>query len=337
MALADYGKKTELLEDFKSVFNISPQGIKVNHRIKQISLLKIEEFKKEDVAFALQSSVEDTVSSFVCGLIEDRSKPDLFLAGGLFANIKVNQNLHETGAFNRVFVSPNMGDGGMSFMAAHINHTGKTCPLKNVYLGIDYADDYIERVLKEKRISYIEEPDIEKKSAFLLAQGKTLARFGGRMEYGPRALGNRSILYQTTDKSVNDWLNKKLHRSEFMPFAPVTLHEYADQCYLNLKKAEYAAKFMTISFNCTEWMKKISPGVVHIDGTARPQILSEEDNPGYYKILKEYHKITGIPSLINTSFNMHEEPIVCSPEDALKAFKASGIDYLAMGDYLIRQ
>lgn len=155
------------------------------------------------------------------------------------------------------------------------------------------------------------------------------------MEYGPRALGNRSILYQTTDAKVNDWLNKKLKRAEFMPFAPVTLQEYASRCYLNIDRVKYNAKFMTISVDCTDWMKNISPAVVHIDGTARPQLIEENDNPSYYKILKEYHRITGIPSLINTSFNMHEEPIVASPEDAIKAFKAAKLDYLAIGNYLV--
>jgi carbamoyltransferase len=156
------------------------------------------------------------------------------------------------------------------------------------------------------------------------------------MEYGPRALGNRSILYQTADKSVNDWLNKKLSRPGYMPFAPVTLFEFKDICYKNINGAEHAAKFMTIALDCTEWMKQVSPGVVHVDGTARPQLLKEEDNPGYYKILKEYQRITGIPSLINTSFNMHQEPIVCSPEEAIRTFLEAELDYLAINRFLVK-
>jgi carbamoyltransferase len=156
------------------------------------------------------------------------------------------------------------------------------------------------------------------------------------MEYGPRALGNRSILSQATDPSVNDWLNKTLHRTEFMPFAPVTLWEFADQCYEHLNGARYPARFMTITVTCTDWMKKHCPAVVHVDGTARPQLLQKETNPSYYRILDEYRKLSGLPSLINTSFNMHEEPIVCSPRDAIRAFKDGGIPYLAIGAFLLR-
>jgi len=181
-----------------------------------------------------------------------------------------------------------------------------------------------------------EKPDnIEQEIAKVLAEGKVVARFDGRMEYGPRALGNRSILYQPNDVSVNDWLNKKLKRTEFMPFAPVTMADHADKCYKNLKGQEYAAGFMTIAMDCTDFMKNTSPGVVHVDGTARPQLVSRKDNESYYKIIEEYNKITGIPGIINTSFNMHEEPIVCSPEDAVRAFKDSQLDYLAIGPYLV--
>jgi carbamoyltransferase len=163
-----------------------------------------------------------------------------------------------------------------------------------------------------------------------------VARFSGRMEYGPRALGNRSILYQTNDITVNDWLNKKLKRTEFMPFAPVTLQEYASKCYINMKGAETPAKFMTVTFDCTDWMRENCPAVVHVDNTARPQIIDKNINESYYNILYEYHKLTGIPSIVNTSFNMHEEPIVCSPSDALRAFRDGEIHCLAMENFLIK-
>ena len=156
------------------------------------------------------------------------------------------------------------------------------------------------------------------------------------MEYGPRALGNRSILYQPTDPSVNDWLNVLLKRTEFMPFAPSTLTEYADEHYEGLDRARNSARFMTITFDCTDRMKETCPGVVHIDGTARPQLVREEDNPSYYRIIDEFRKRTGIPTIINTSFNMHEEPIVCSPRDAIRAFRLGHLDYLAIGDFLVR-
>jgi carbamoyltransferase len=156
------------------------------------------------------------------------------------------------------------------------------------------------------------------------------------MEYGPRALGNRSILYQPNDPSVNDWLNKALRRTEFMPFAPSTLEEEAERCFLRLAGAERTARFMTITFQCTDWMKEACAGVVHVDGTARPQLVRRGDNPDYHAIIEEYRRLTGVPTVINTSFNMHEEPIVCSPEDAIRAFKLGHLDYLAIGGFLAR-
>ena len=121
-----------------------------------------------------------------------------------------------------------------------------------------------------------------------------------------------------------------------MPFAPVTLYEERDRCYKNISGAEKAAQFMTITFQCTDFMKQSCPAAVHIDGTARPQLVREETNPSYYYILKEYYLLSGVPSLINTSFNMHEEPIVSTPQDAVRAFLQGNLDYLAMGNFLVK-
>lgn len=350
MALADYGKIGKVFTIFRRLFRVDASGIKVDRRFKTRRFLRqLKNYSKEDVACALQKITEEVVVEFV-KLNADKSKEeDILLTGGLFANIKVNQRLHETGLFKRIFVFPNMGDGGTSFvpLVAALGrenfdiciaraHTCKFMPTQHMYLGPEYDKSYIQSVLTENRLDYSEEPDIEKKAARLLSEGKVVARFSGRLEYGPRALGNRSILYQSTDTAVNNWLNKRLKRDEFMPFAPVTLYDFKDSCYLQVAGAESAAKFMTISLACTQWMRAISPAVVHIDGTARPQLIKEEDNPGYYKILKEYYMMTGIPSIINTSFNMHGEPIVCTPQEAVRTFQNAGIDYLAIGRFLVK-
>jgi carbamoyltransferase len=142
-------------------------------------------------------------------------------------------------------------------------------------------------------------------------------------------------MYQPTDPSVNDWLNERLSRTEFMPFAPVTLWEDQDACYKKLQGAEETARFMTVTFDCTDRMIETCPAVCHIDGTARPQLIREQDNPSYYKILKEYQAITGLSSVINTSFNMHEEPIVNTAEEGVRAFLSSGLDALVLGNYLV--
>jgi carbamoyltransferase len=237
-----------------------------------------------------------------------------------------------------------MGDEGLALGAAFAASValGKTLPLEDnslkladVYFGPTFSSNEIEEAIVREGLNAEYLPDIERRIAELLVRSHVVARFDGRMEYGPRALGNRSILYQPTDPTVNDWLNKRLKRTEFMPFAPVTLEEFANQCYENLDGARYPAKFMTITFDCTPWMKQHCPAVVHVDGTARPQLISQQSNRSYHRIVEEYRKLTGLPSIINTSFNMHEEPIVCTPEDAIRAFRDGQLDYLAMGNYLI--
>jgi carbamoyltransferase len=131
-------------------------------------------------------------------------------------------------------------------------------------------------------------------------------------------------------------VNANLVRTEFMPFAPSTLAECAEQCFIGVEGAFDAARFMTITFNCTDWMKENCPGVVHVDGTARPQLVRKEDNLSFYRIIEEFHRFTGLPAIINTSFNMHEEPIVSTPLDAIRAFQSGHLDYLAMNNVLIQ-
>jgi carbamoyltransferase len=303
-------------------------------------------FKREDLATSMQNVLEEIGCSYIQHWVEKTKCADLALAGGVFANVKFNQRIHELKNVRSIFVHPGMGDEGLAVGAgfALCFALGKasgikisSTKLKDVYFGPSYSEGEIERAMPGSGVTTEYVTNIERRIAELLAHGKVVARFDGRMEYGPRALGNRSILYQATDLTVNDWLNKKLARTEFMPFAPVTLNGFANQCYENLDGAREPAKFMTITFDCTTWMKKHCPAVVHVDGTARPQLIDQETNPSYYSILDEYRKITGLPSLINTSFNMHEEPIVCSPEDAIRAFKDGDLEYLAIGSYLLKQ
>ena len=303
------------------------------------------DFKREDLASSIQRVLEDIGCTYVQHWVNQTGCGDLAVAGGVFANVKFNQAIHELDIVDSVFVHPGMGDEGLAVGAAFAlyNRLGNSeisqvpsIPISDVYLGPSYSDNEIERAIAAAGLQAQHLPDIEQRVAELLAEGSVVARFNGRMEYGPRALGNRSILYQTTDPTVNEWLNKRLNRTEFMPFAPVTLVEYADQCYENLEGAQVPAQFMTITFNCTNWMKQNCPAVVHVDGTARPQLIDQETNPSYYRILAAYCQMTGLPSLINTSFNLHEEPIVCTPEDAIRGFTQGRLDYLAIGNFLLK-
>jgi carbamoyltransferase len=290
------------------------------------------------VAAAAQAILEEVVTAYVSHHLAATGETCLALAGGVFANVRLNQKLHQLPGVERVFIFPHMGDGGLGFggvadLLAELQGQ-KSRSLKDVYLGPEFAEPDMEGELLRAGIEYKFVPDLERRLGQHLARGKTVGRFAGRMEFGPRALGNRSILLQATDPTVNDWLNKKLRRTEFMPFAPVVLHEDAPVLFPGFAGAEHAAEFMTVTFDCAPALREMSPAVVHKDGTARPQAIREEVNPGYYAILDEYRRLTGLPALINTSFNLHEEPIVMTPADAIRAFVESDLDLLAIGPFL---
>lgn len=681
--LAAYGKVQQpLLNTMRKMISFDRKKMSFKAKIGKYYLpsgtapgleIFFSKYKKEDVAATAQLHLEEVTKEYIIEIIDKLGKNNLALAGGVFANVKLNQAIKNINGVKSIFIHPHMGDGGLGMGAALWVHNQEFEPmnikLKDVYFGPSYASKQIKEELDKHHLDYKYLKDIESEVAELLAKGKVVARFDGRMEYGPRALGNRSILYQTTDKSVNDWLNQKLHRcyddktevltskgwkcikdlsemekvatlnpdkntlefqkikkkvsypyqgemyrlknkrmdllitpnhnmwirkkhstkfeftkiddvakiktyhyqkkggvkwngikkeffilpaiklwnkkiknikipmnvwleflgyflsegytyndgyghyisgigqsknsryfhdiekclkkipfnfnydrkqfvirskqlylylkkfgkakdkyipeeikklsleqltilfaslmkgdgnirgqgyryattskkladdvqeislkigltafvsiqkksenpahnllymvrigkssvstvrshqinkekydgkvycvtvpnhilyvrrngkgvfcgnTEFMPFAPATLIEHTRKSYIDYEGAEYAARFMTITFDCTDWMKKTCPGVVHLDGTARPQLVDKQSNPGYYRIIDEYRKITGIPSIINTSFNMHEEPIVCTPYDSIRAFTLGHLDYLAIGNYLVK-
>jgi carbamoyltransferase len=301
------------------------------------------DFDRADLSASIQQHAERLSVEFTRHWVKRTGHRDVALAGGVCANVRVNQQIHESLEVDRCFVHPGMSDCGMGIGAAlgawydrAPRPEANTRCFDHVYLGPSYSDTEIAGALKAAEADFREAEDLEAEVARLLSEGAVVARFDGRMEYGPRALGNRSILYQATDPSVNDWLNKALIRTEFMPFAPSTLDEERARCFRGTAGAEWTARFMTITFDCTDFMKQRCPGVVHIDGTARPQLVLREDNPKYYRIIEEYRKLTGLPSIINTSFNMHEEPIVCSPNDAIRAFQVGHLDYLAIGPFLAR-
>lgn len=302
------------------------------------------DFEKEDLSASMQKVLEDNVVAYCDHWIKKAGIGNVALAGGVFANVRLNQFVHELESVENIFIHPGMGDDGLAFGAALeplAKETGvgpytAADPMADVYLGPKYPESRIEAALLERDFEFEYDENVGPRVAELLADGMVVARYDGRMEYGPRALGNRSILYQPTDPSVNEWLNQKLDRTEFMPFAPAVNMEQAEQCFHGIGGGEHAAQFMTITFQCTERMKKRCPGVVHVDGSARPQLVERETNPTYHEIIDQYYQRTGNPAVINTSFNRHEEPIVNTPEEAVEGFLAAELDYLSIGGYLVR-
>jgi carbamoyltransferase len=304
----------------------------------------IENHSKENIAYAAQNRLEEVVTEHVNTVVLRTGIKNVCVAGGIFANVKLNQKIRELKNVDNLFVYPAMNDSGLSVGAAlHVHHcilnhsfNGKVPT--NLFLGTDNSnDDKIVTLLKSKNIHFQKLDHIELKIAEALSSNKIVAHFYGRSEYGPRALGNRSIFAPATNYSINESLNKKLKRTEFMPFAPIVLFEDANEMFLNWNENEYNSRFMTITYNVTDKMKEIAPAVVHIDSTARPQIIKKFDNERVYNILNEYKKITNIPVLINTSFNLHEEPIVNTPEDALKVLKQKAVDVLIINNFFIEK
>ncbi len=304
----------------------------------------LDEVTREHVAAGLQQLTEEVVCSYVADAVKKTGVRNVALSGGVFSNVKVNQRIRELDCVDNVYVHPNMGDGGMTIGAAYylwaqrmLKRGEKPLPqfLPTVYLGPSFTDEEIEAEIKKAELPFRKVEKVEEEIATLLREKKIVGRFAGRMEYGPRALGNRSILAEATDKTINDWLNDRLKRTEFMPFAPSIIEEYAGEFYTGWQQDHVAARFMTITYDVPEEKGRLVPAVTHVDATARPQVVRKQDNPSYHRIIEAYKELTGLPVIINTSFNMHEEPIVCTPADAIRSFLHGSVDVLAMERYLI--
>ena len=300
-----------------------------------------ENYPREHVAAAYQHALETIVGDIVRYWTQKTGLRNIALAGGVAANVKLNQTIAELHDDINIFIHPAMGDGGTGVgatLSVLFNNGQATSQEWNTCnLGPAYSESELQTAISTAGLNPVRPENWADAIAQLLAQGKVVARFNGAMEYGPRALGNRSILCTATDPAINNWLNQRLGRTEFMPFAPATLAGHHKERYCNIERMEAATRFMTITVRCTELMKRESPAAVHVDDTARPQIVRHQDNPTFHAILDAYYKRTGIPTIINTSFNMHEEPIVCTPKDAIRAFTQSKLDALSMGPFLITQ
>ncbi len=350
--LAAYGKGERAMEVFTRLIAYDPRRF---HHVNRGGYLmgairrlrrELGDAPREEIAAGAQRHLEAQVTPYIRDAIRRTGEGTVALAGGLFANVKLNQRIRELPEVTGVWIHPHMGDGGLAVGAALALWAQRSpappaggARWSDVFLGPAWTPAEVERILAETPgVRWRRVPDPEREIAQLLASGKVVTRFAGRMEYGPRALGNRSILYQATDPTVNDWLNKRLRRTEFMPFAPILLAEDAPHYLKDFDaRSAHAAEFMTITYDVTERCRREAPAVVHVDGTARPQLITQSSNPPVRRILEHYKALTGLAVLINTSFNMHEEPIVYSPQDALRAFLDGRLDALALEEFLVRR
>ncbi len=298
---------------------------------------------KEDISAATQKIFEEIYVKYFTDMIKETGLTDLAVAGGNFANVKLNQRLLEETGATSITIHPNMGDGGVAIGSAIYHQLiddkqkGKKYKprrLKNVYLGNDVNIKEFLLEAKKENFHIEEYQDSSQKVAELIAKGFIVGRISGKMEYGPRALGNRSIIAHPFNKNINDDLNKRLTRTEFMPFAPSILKEKAEKYYESASLAEYPGEFMTITLNVK---KEGAPAeaVNHVDNTARPHFVDKYNNAEFYNVLSEFEKLSGFPIVINTSFNKHEEPIVRSAMDGLARLKDDSVQYLAVGNVIV--
>lgn len=305
--------------------------------LKKDIIKKIREdidLSDNDLANAIQKLLEEEVVLKIRELKDKYLSKNICLAGGIFANVLLNKRIIELG-FENIFIHPAMGDDGLAMGACALYLADKGVKIKQfktLFFGYEICNEVANKVLEESGLNFTKPSNLNDLIANKLAEGKIIARCVGKMEYGPRALGNRSVLCTARDKSINEHLNTLLKRSEFMPFAPMCLEEDIDLIFKNTEGCLFSSKFMTIALDCKKYLIKRCPAIVHLDGTARPQIIGDE-NPDMKKILMKFKELTGEPCFVNTSFNIHESPIVCNERDAVKAFKQSKLDYLVLGDY----
>jgi carbamoyltransferase len=294
--------------------------------------------KREIFSYNLQKLTEDLFISFLNDLHERLPQyKKLCFSGGLFANVKLNQKINELDWVDEMYVFPAMGDEGLSlgaciYKSVQLGEWTKPKKLKNLYFGLKYSDDEVLSISKKFNFNVTEYvPGV---IANDLNQGKIIGWFQDGFEYGPRALGARSILVRPTDIGTHEILNSRLKRYELMPFAPIVMEEFFDEIFIG-NKSKYSAEFMTICYSTKEqWIEKIPAVIQKSDKTARPQLVKKDNSPKFWEILNEYNKLSNIPVLLNTSFNSHNQPIIDNPEDAFYSLESNIIDKLVIGNYV---
>lgn len=298
---------------------------------------KFEESKH--IAASLQAFTEDKAIEFIEEVIHECKfkKVNIMLSGGLFANVKINQKVHENiPEVENIFIAPPMGDEGTCIGAACAGelYYKSDYTMTNITMRMGTSHTIYEEVMLDNDLNFElikNEKKVAKSIAYDLSENKIVCLFDGRMEFGPRALIGRTIMYNCRDVGANDWLNKQLGRTEFMPFAPFCKEEHAHDLFYNVKGKEYALKNMTITVNCTDEFIQDYPAACHVDNTARPQVISADENSLAWAILDEYQNITGEKALINTSFNLHNYPIIESVRVAIDSWKQSNTHCLYLG------
>lgn len=356
MGLSAYGNPSKYRDSFRRILKIEENGSFIidneitKFRTNDFSALEsllgrtrnlnedISE-RHADIAAALQKITEDAVLMLANYLHEQSNCENLCIAGGVGLNCLMNTVVGNKGPFRNSYIQPASNDAGTAIGAAffiwnQMLNKKRSYVMDTTYLGPEYSESEILDVLSKNNLKYHYCNDIEKRMAELISEGKVVGWFQGRMECGPRGLGNRSLLADPRNPHIRDILNTKVkHREYFRPFAPSVLEDKADEWFMLADKLQ-PYYFMLMICNVRPDRKKLIPAVIHIDGTSRIHLVRKQSNPKYYKLIEEFEKLTAVPLVLNTSFN-DREPIVCSPQDAVNTFLRTRIDALVLGDYLV--
>ena len=344
MSMADYSYPFDFEENkLKDFFKVEGLKIKAKYSpVTQYDLLSriAWSMPREQFAYMAQQLLENILVKFFSNAIEETGIENVAWSGGVASNIKANMKIRHIDKLKRWFIFPHMGDGGLALGAAfyvnyELNGVSKY-EFKDVYFGPNYSNEEIEKVLKENKdkIEYEEIKNPAKYAAELL-QKSYVFWFRGRMEYGPRALGDRSILAPAGDEKIKNELNLKVKKREwFQPFAPSMLKEDSRKVIEDIKNQDDVDKFMTMGYLAKEDIAEEIKGVVHVDNSLRPQMVGAE-NKVYMQLLKEIKKEKGIGIVLNTSFNIHGMPIVCSPSDAIDTMLKTKTKYMIMENFVL--
>lgn len=356
MGLAPYGRDTYLDEIWKFVELKAPDDlvIHINNFDLDQFVLDITRGKqgdelfqiRADLAYAAQTIVEECTFVFLNHLYEMTQCPRLCLSGGVALNSVLNGKITVRTPFKEVYIQPAASDAGTAIGAALYgyyvlgNHDyAKESVMKTAYTGRNYTDDEIRECLRKysNKINFIKSSyqEVIREAAKLICNGEIIGWFQGGSEIGPRALGHRSILADPRNPNMKDIINQRVKfRENFRPFAPAVLKEYTSEYFkMNYKESP----FMLMVFDVLEEKKSVIPSVTHVDGTGRVQTVTKEDNDYYYDLIREFFKLTEVPVILNTSFNVKGEPIVETPEDAVKCFLKTEIDKLFIGEYIVKK
>ncbi len=347
MALASFGRPV-YVNEFRKIIQIRENGqyIIQNSQLEELfgpARLRGEAFEPRhyDVARSLQVVLEETVLHIIHWLNKVTGEDNLCMAGGVALNCVMNACLRDRGPFKNIWIQPAAGDAGTAMGAAlwvdaserNGFYDNRDYVMEHAFLGPQYSDNEIEQYLSWSKLPYRKLSNIPEEVADILVRDKVIGWFQGRMEYGPRALGARSIIASPLSESMQSRLNEIKDREDFRPVAPVVLEEEAAKWFVNGGKSP----FMLFVYRVRPEKAGLIPAVCHIDGTARIQTIRKEHNPGYYNLISAFKGQTGVPILINTSFNTRGKPIVCTPRDALECFWTSPIDALVIGSYILEK